>query len=131
MVVAADDRRAAPTAGPAAARAGTAAWAAASLAPPDVAGPHAGEDLAEPLEAGDRAGRQEVVDVREGGAHPGGERLVAGRAGERVEPDEAVAVAAEAGGLGRDERRIAAVPAVGDDDDDAATCAASAAPSAG
>ena len=36
-------------------------------AAPRVAGPDAAEDLAEPLEAGDRAGRQEVVDVRVGG----------------------------------------------------------------
>ena len=54
-----------------------------------------------------------------GGPHPAGQRLVAGRAGERVEPDEAVAVAPQPRGLGRDERRVAAVPAVGDDDHDA------------
>ena len=88
-------------------------------AAPRVARADAGEDLAEPLEARDGAGRQEVVDVREGGPHPAGQRLVAGRAGQRVEPDQPVAVAAQAGRLGRDERRIAAVPAVGDDDDDA------------
>ena len=52
--------------------------------------------------------------------HAGRERLVAGRAGERVEPDEPVAVAPQAGRLGGDERRVAAVPAVRDDDDDAA-----------
>ncbi len=83
-------------------------------APPRVAGPDAAQDLAEPLEAGDRAGRQEVVDVRIGGAHPAGQRLVAGRAGQRVEPDQAMAVAAQAGRLGGDERRVAAVPAVAD-----------------
>ena len=50
---------------------------------------------------------------------PAGERLVAGRAGQRVEPDEPVAVPPEAGRLGRDEGRVAAVPAVGHDDHDA------------
>ncbi len=55
-----------------------------------------------------------------GRPHPAGERLVARRPGERVEPDEPVAVAAKARRLGRDERRIAAVPAVRHDDDDAA-----------
>ena len=89
-------------------------------APPDVARADAREDLAEALEAGDGAGRQEVVDVRERRPHPAGERLVAGRARERVEPDEPMAVAAEARRLGRDERRIAPVPAVRHDDDDAA-----------
>ncbi len=86
--------------------------------PPRVARPDAAEDLAEPLERGDGPGRQEVVDVRVGGPHPAGQRLVAGRAGQWVEPDEAVAVAPEARGLGRDERRVAAVPAVRHDDDD-------------
>src|SRR6185503_20669370 len=87
-------------------------------APPDVARPDAGEDLAEALEAGDRPGRDEVVDVRHRRAHPTGERLVAGRAGERVQPDEPMAVPPEAGRLGGDEGRIAAVPAVGDHDHD-------------
>ena len=36
-----------------------------------------GEQLAQPLEAGHGPGRQEVVDVRIGRLHPGGERLVA------------------------------------------------------
>ncbi len=87
-------------------------------AAPRVARPDATEDLAQPLEPGDRAGRQEVVDVRVGRAHPAGQRLVAGRAGQRVEPDQPVAVAPQPGGLGRDERRVAAVPAVGHDDHD-------------
>ena len=76
------------------------------------------EDLAEALQAGDRPGRQEVVDVRVGRAHPAGQRLIAGRAGQRVEPDQPVAVAPQAGRLGRDERRVAPVPAVRHDDDD-------------
>ena len=88
-------------------------------AAPRVRRPDAAQDLAEALERGDRAGRQEVVDVRVGGAHAAGERLVAGRAGQRVEPDEPMAVAAQARGLRGDERRVAAVPAVGHDDDDA------------
>ena len=50
---------------------------------------------------------------------PAGQRLVAGRAGERIEPDEPVAVAPQAGRLGGDQRRVAAVPAVRDDDHDA------------
>ena len=55
-----------------------------------------------------------------GRPHAGRQRLVALGAGQRVEPDEAVAVALEAGRLGGHERRIAAVPAVRYDDDDAA-----------
>ena len=89
------------------------------------------EHLAQPLERGERAGRQEVVDEREGGLHPRGERLVPRRRGQRVEPHEPVAVAPQARGLGGDERRVAAVPAVGHDDHDAAASAASGAPTCG
>ena len=39
------------------------------------------------------AGRQEVVDERVRGLHAGGERLVVGRAGQGVQPDQAMAVA--------------------------------------
>ena len=70
------------------------------------------EHLAQPLERGERPGRQEVVDERVGRLHPGRERLVAGRRGQRVEPHEPVAVAPQPGRLGGDERRVAAVPAV-------------------
>ena len=91
------------------------------LAPaPDVGGPRTAQDLAQPLEAGDRAGGEEIVDVRERRTHPRGQRLVAGGAGQRVEPDEPVAVATEAGALHGDQRRVAPVPAVGDHDHHAA-----------
>ena len=91
------------------------------LAPPSRVGrADAAQDLAEPLERRDGPGRQEVVDVRVGRAHPAGQRLVAGRAGQRVEPHEPMAVAPQPGRLGGDERRVAAVPAVGHDDHDAA-----------
>src|SRR3954471_21484370 len=63
--------------------------------PPRVARANTTEDLAEALEGGDGAGRQEVVDVRIGRAHPAGERLVAGRPGQRVEPHETVAIPAQ------------------------------------
>ena len=69
--------------------------------------------------ARDGAGRQEVVDVRIGRAHAAGERLVAGRAGQRVEPDQPVAVPPESGRLGCEECRVAAVPAIRHDDHDA------------
>ena len=85
-------------------RTGSAAWAAASLPRRVSAERDAAQDLAEALEAGHGPGGQEVVDVREGRAHPAGERLVAGRAGQRVEPDQPMAVAAQSRGLGRDER---------------------------
>ena len=88
-------------------------------ASPRVTRPDAAQDLAQAFEGRDRAGRQEVVDVRVGRPHPAGERLVAGRTGQRVEPDQAVAVATETRGLARDESRVAPVPAVGHDDDDA------------
>ncbi len=90
------------------------------LAPPaGVPCPDAAQDLAEPLEARNRPRRQEVVDVREGRPHAPGERLVAGRAGQRVEPHQPVAVPPEPGRLGRDQGGIAAIPAIGDHDDDA------------
>ena len=91
------------------------------LAPPSRVGrAHAAQDLAEPLERGDGPGRQEVVDVRVGRAHPAGQRLVPGRAGQRVEPHEPMAVATQPGRLGGHDRGVAAVPAVGHDDHDAA-----------
>ena len=90
-----------------------------------------GEHLAQPLERGERAGRQEVVDEREGGLHPRGERLVARRRGQRVEPHEPVAVAPQPRGLGGDERRVAAVPAVATRRSRCRSSAASGAPTCG
>ena len=94
---------------------------------PRVGGADAAEDLTEPFERCDRASRKEVVDVGVGRTHPAGERLVTGCPGERVQPDEAVAVAPQTGRLGCDERGVASIPAIGYDDHDAtrserATC---------
>ena len=58
--------------------------------------------------------RQEVVHVGQGGLHPLGERLVVGRAEQRVQPHQAVAAPLQAGGLAGQQFRIAPVPAVGD-----------------
>ena len=79
-----------------------------------------GEDLAEAFETGHGSGCQEVVDVRIGGAHPGGERLIAGGPGEWIQPHESVAVATQSGRLDLDDSRIASIPAVRHDDDHAA-----------
>src|SRR5204863_1838337 len=87
---------------------------------PDVRRRALGEELAQPLEAGQRPGRDEVIDEWICGLHPRRERLVSWRAGKWVEPDQPMAVALESGGLGRDEGGVAAVPPVRDDHDDAA-----------
>ena len=91
---------------------GIAAWAAASeprrtsaeRTPPRIS-PSRSSEATVP------AGRKSSM-YGYGGAHPAGERLVAGRAGQRVEPDQPMAVASQSGGLGGDERGVAAIPAV-------------------
>src|SRR5205085_12428879 len=48
----------------------------------------AAEDLAQAFEAGDVVAGEEAVDVGQGGAHPGGERLVLRPSLQRVDPDD-------------------------------------------
>ena len=68
---------------------------------PGAAQAHPAEERPEPLERRDRSRRQEVVD-RTGTRRPSrGNRLVTGRARERVEPDEPMTVAPEARRLRR------------------------------
>src|SRR5258705_12354675 len=57
------------------------------------------------------------VDVGHGGDHARRQRAEAGRGRAGVDPDDAVGQAREALHLLRDERRVAALPAVGEHDD--------------
>ena len=68
-------------------------------------------------ERGQRMALDEVVDVGERGGHAPGQRLVARRRLERVDPDHAVGDPAQAGHLLGQQLGIAPVPAVGQDDD--------------
>src|SRR5207244_3846356 len=63
------------------------------------------EELAEPLEARDVVPGQEPVDVGEGRAHPGGERLVLRAALQRVDPDDRERLAGEPGHLPLEQAR--------------------------
>lgn len=64
---------------------------------------------------------EEVVDVGQGGLHASGQGLIGVVAQERVEPDQAVAVARQAGHFSSQQFGVAPVAAVADDEHDAAT----------
>ena len=63
----------------------------------------------------------ESINVRKGGSHPLGERLVVRISLERIHPDDRVRRPLQARHLPRDECRILALPAVGHDHDGRAT----------
>src|SRR5579884_2044818 len=63
-------------------------------------------------------GGQEVVGVGQGGLHAARDRLIALRAEQGVQPDQAVGHAVQPGQLPRQQLGVAPVPAVADDDDD-------------
>src|SRR5207253_5106749 len=65
----------------------------------------AAEDLAQPFEAGDVVAGEEAVDVEEGSAHPGRERLVRRTSLHRADPDGGESVTREAGPLAPQMRR--------------------------
>ena len=66
------------------------------------------------FQAGQRARRDELVDRGKRGGHASGERLVSGGAGQRIEPDQAMARAPQTGHLEADHGRVAPVPPVAD-----------------
>ena len=67
---------------------------------------------------GERMPFHETVNVREGGRHSPGQRRVAGRDLQRVDPDQPVGDALQALHLLGEEVGVTAVPAVGHDHDD-------------
>src|SRR5687768_1095066 len=73
------------------------------------------EEIGERLQALQVVDRQKLVDVRHGRAHALGERLVAGRAEEWIEPDETAAGALQASHLPTEQLRVTPVPAIADD----------------
>ena len=76
----------------------------------------------------ERVALDEAVDERQGGRHAPGQRRVAGRDLQRVDPDDAVGDAVQALHRLGEVVRIAAVPAVGEDHDDGAAGHAAHAP---
>jgi hypothetical protein len=80
------------------------------------------------LERREAVALDEVVDVRQGRRHAGGERRVAGCGLARVGPDDPVAQAVQPRHLLAEQRRVAALPPVGQHDHDGAAGGAALAP---
>ena len=80
------------------------------------------------LQRGQRVPVHEVVDVRQRRLHPGRHRRVARLPAVRVGPHHAVRQPVQPRHLLAEQRRVAALPAVGRDDDDRAAGQSRAAP---
>src|SRR5579884_996452 len=77
-----------------------------------------GQEPAQIVQRLDVVRGQEIVGVRQGGLHPARHRLVALRAEQGVEPDQAMGHAVQPGQLPRQELGVASIPAVADQDHD-------------